>query len=231
MELAKRADADVSPVDTGPVPISGMGAAAGFRLYRDVLKRGLDVVFVLVTLPVTLPTILILALLVSLDGHNPFFVQKRVGRGGRTFRLFKLRTMVPDAERLLADHLDRDPEAAREWAERQKLVNDPRVTRIGRLLRQVSMDELPQLLNVLAGDMALVGPRPMLTSQRDLYPGRDYYSLRPGLTGPWQISERHGSEFVTRAIYDAHYARTVSLWTDLTVLSRTVVVVARATGC
>ena len=204
---------------------------AGFRPYRDGVKRVIDTAIVIASAPVTLPLTLIFAALIATDGHSPVFRQRRIGRNGRVFRLWKLRTMVPDAERQLADHLAADPEAAREWARKQKLTRDPRVTPVGRLLRKTSLDELPQLLNVLTGEMALVGPRPMMEDQRALYPGTAYYALRPGITGPWQVSERHGSEFASRALYDAAYARDISLTLDLALLARTVVVVARGTGC
>lgn len=201
------------------------------RPYRDVFKRLSDIVIVVAAFPVTLSLIILMALLVAADGHNPFFWQTRIGRSGRVFRIIKMRTMIPQAEAKLTAYLRSNPAAAMIWHERQKLEDDPRVTRVGKILRRFSMDELPQMWNVLLGDMSLVGPRPMLVSQQALYPGKEYYRLRPGITGPWQVSERHGSEFVTRADYDAEYLRTVSLITDIKILARTVVVVVRATGC
>jgi len=141
-----------------------------------------------------------------------------------------LRSMVVDAEDRLKVHLDCDPVARHQWDSTQKLKQDPRVTRIGRLLRKTSMDELPQLLNVLNGTMSLVGPRPMMVSQRHLYYGRAYYRLRPGITGLWQISARNESEFVARVRYDDEYHRNLSCWLDLKILIRTVVVVLRGTG-
>jgi lipopolysaccharide/colanic/teichoic acid biosynthesis glycosyltransferase len=206
-------------------------AEVGFRLYRDLGKRLLDIVLVLASAPLTLPLTLLLAALVATDGHNPIFRQRRVGRHGKVFRIWKLRTMVPDAEAKLDACLAGDPAAAREWAAKQKLTRDPRVTPVGRLLRKTSADELPQLWNVLTGDMSLVGPRPMLECQRALYPGTAYYTLRPGITGPWQVSERNGAEFASRAYHDSAYARTVSLGSDLGLLARTVLIVARGTGC
>ncbi len=138
--------------------------------------------------------------------------------------------MVPDAEMRLQACLAEDPKARAEWDATQKLKDDPRVTRMGRFLRKSSLDELPQLWNVLRGDMSLVGPRPMMLSQRAMYPGTAYYALRPGITGFWQVSERNDCEFAQRARFDADYQSRVSFLVDLTILMRTVRVVLRATG-
>lgn len=199
-------------------------------LYRNGTKRVFETLLILLASPIALPLILLMALLVACDGGNPFFVQKRIGRNGRVFRIWKLRTMVVDAEHHLKAHLDRDPAARHQWDSTQKLKHDPRVTRIGRILRKTSMDELPQLLNVLNGTMSLVGPRPMMVEQRHLYYGRSYYRLRPGITGLWQISARNESEFVARVRYDEEYHRDLSGWLDLAILARTVMVVLRGTG-
>ncbi len=202
----------------------------GAGLYRSAGKRLLDIALIVLALPIVLPVVTMLALLISLDGHSPFYRQKRLGRGGRLFTLWKLRTMVADADERLAACLARNPEARKEWETTQKLKNDPRITRFGRLLRKTSLDELPQLWNVLKGDMSLVGPRPMLPEQRHLYPGRAYYALRPGITGLWQISDRNEGSFAGRAKFDTEYANAVSLKTDLGILLRTVRVVLRGTG-
>lgn len=200
-------------------------------LYRHLGKRLLDIAFVLaVALPVLL-TLLPLMVLIALDGHSPFYRQERLGRHGRVFRIWKLRTMVPEADRVLEDTLARDPAARAEWDAFQKLRQDPRVTRVGALLRRTSLDELPQFLNVLKGDMSIVGPRPMMPSQRALYPGLQYFALRPGITGFWQVSARNQSSFPERAEFDQAYFHTMSLATDLRVILRTVRVVLAGTGC
>lgn len=199
-------------------------------LYRRVLKRLFDTLLVLGSAPFWMPVVLITALLVARDGHNPFYTQDRVGRNGRSFRIWKLRSMVVDAEARLEAHLMSDPDARSEWESTQKLKDDPRITRVGRIIRKTSLDELPQLWNVLTGDMSLVGPRPMMTSQRDLYHGDSYYALRPGLTGFWQISDRNECRFSDRVRFDEAYHRSLSLRTDVTVLARTVAVVVRGTG-
>ncbi|MFP4274111.1 MAG: sugar transferase [Paracoccaceae bacterium] len=199
-------------------------------LYRGVIKRVLDLSLVLVAL---VPTALILgvfALLIARDGHSPFYRQERVGRDGRIFGMWKLRSMVPDADRLLDAHLAADPEARQEWERQQKLRHDPRITRIGHLIRKTSLDELPQLFNVLTGDMSLVGPRPMMPSQREIYPGIAYYAMRPGITGYWQCSVRNECSFSERALYDTRYFEDISFKTDLLVLLRTLRVVLLGTG-
>jgi exopolysaccharide production protein ExoY len=213
--------------DRGAVT-GGTGPGPGF--YGTHLKRILDVAAVVAALPFLIPLILLLACLVRRDGGPAFYVQDRVGMNGRIFRLWKLRTMVPDAEARLAEHLALSPAARAEWQETQKLKNDPRITRLGRILRKTSIDELPQLWNVLRGDMSLVGPRPMMPAQQALYPGQAYYRLRPGLTGFWQISDRNETAFAGRAEYDSNYAAQLSIWTDLSVLLRTVRIVLRGTG-
>ena len=213
----------------------GLGAGAAparlrLGMYRGGGKRLLDLLAVLAFLPPVILVILLLAVVVALDGGRPFYSQLRVGRGGRIYRMWKLRSMVPDAEARLRAYLDADPAALAEWSATQKLKRDPRVTRFGRLLRKSSLDELPQLLNVLKGDMSLVGPRPMMPSQQVLYPGSAYYELRPGITGLWQVSERNGTTFADRARFDAEYDRTLSFRNDLRLLLATVRVVLRATG-
>jgi exopolysaccharide production protein ExoY len=207
-----------------------MPRSARKGLYRNILKRGLDIVLVLLSAPVVVPLIGLLALIVALDGGRPFYSQMRVGRHGKPFRMWKLRTMVPDAERFLRTYLDQNSVARLEWDATQKLKNDPRITRIGRVLRKTSLDELPQLLNVLNGTMSLVGPRPMMLSQQGFYSGQAYYHLRPGITGLWQISDRNECDFVDRVSYDDLYHGVVSLGTDLRILLRTLAVVARGTG-
>lgn len=206
------------------------GRIVSFPFYKRLFKRAMDFTLVLMSLPIIVPIIAIAAGLVMLDGGRPFFVQHRVGKHGRNFRMLKLRTMVVDAEAKLTTYLNENEDARKEWELNQKLLNDPRITRVGRILRKTSLDELPQLFNVLRGDMSLVGPRPMLSSQQELYPGTAYYQLVPGLTGPWQVSERHQSEFAARSKYDTQYLETISLRTDLSLLARTVRVVVNGSG-
>jgi exopolysaccharide production protein ExoY len=215
--------------DLAPEEFSGARTVPA-GLYRRFLKRGLDLVVALMLAPIVLPLTLLLGLMIRGDGGPALYSQPRIGRGGRVFRCWKLRTMQVDADRRLADLIAADPLAHAEWTSRQKLKNDPRITRLGRVLRKTSLDELPQLWNVLMGDMSLVGPRPMLPDQAGLYRGRAYYSLRPGLTGLWQISDRNETSFGDRARFDNEYSRRLSFATDVMVLLATAWVVVRGTG-
>lgn len=201
-------------------------------LYRMGGKVVFDWLFVLASLPVVIPLIGILAILLALDGALPFYRQRRVGRNGKVFQMLKLRTMVPNAEHILQEYLTLHPEARREWDRDQKLRDDPRITRLGRFLRKTSIDELPQLWNVLRGEMSLIGPRPMMVDQQILYPnpGLAYYRLRPGITGLWQVSDRNETSFAERADFDGSYYKDLSLKADLSIFMRTIGVVLRATG-
>lgn len=199
-------------------------------IYRVYLKRFLDIVLVLLAAVPTVMLLCVLCLIIMRDGASPFYRQQRVGRHGRSFQMWKLRSMVPNAERLLEAYLADNPAAREEWDRRQKLGHDPRITRIGRVIRATSLDELPQLWNVLRGDMSLVGPRPMMMCQTSIYPGTAYYALRPGITGYWQTSVRNESSFVQRADFDTQYLRDLSVGTDLALLARTIRVVVRGTG-
>jgi lipopolysaccharide/colanic/teichoic acid biosynthesis glycosyltransferase len=198
--------------------------------YHSGLKRLFDVAVVLLALPFVLPLIALLALMIWSDGSNPFYAQERVGRSGRVFRMWKLRSMVPNADRSLEEYLRLNASARREWNEYQKLRNDPRITRIGQVIRKTSIDELPQLFNVLIGDMSLVGPRPIMVDQTELYPGSAYFELRPGVTGYWQVADRNEAKFASRAVFDTKYAQDCSFMVDLSVLVRTVSVVMKANG-
>ena len=222
--LINRPDSEAVPIPAESRTTQGQGAYIGF------FKRLLDVTLIIIALPIVLPVILILAALAALDGNAPFYTQKRVGLNGRSFTMWKLRTMVPDAEHKLQSYLQTDSDARREWESSQKLKQDPRITVIGKILRKTSLDELPQLWNVLRGDMSLIGPRPMLLEQEALYPGPAYFGMRPGITGNWQISDRNECHFSDRASFDQRYKYSVSFSTDLYILMQTVRVVLRGTG-
>lgn len=209
---------------------TGGEAPTQWQFYRCCGKRALDLALVIAFSPIVLVVVGILALVVACDGNNPFYSQERVGKNGRLFRIWKLRTMVVDADDRLEAHLASDQQAALEWETTQKLRDDPRITPAGQLLRGSSLDELPQLFNVLLGDMSLVGPRPMMPEQRSMYPGREYYDLAPGLTGLWQVSERNATTFEARARYDTDYEQKLSLTLDVQTLCRTVGVVLKRTG-
>lgn len=227
---ARRVEPIVLPVPSRSDTVRPRVAVAGHGPYAAGLKRAFDLTLVCLSAPVSLAVVLVLAVLVALQGGKPFYCQDRVGRGGRTFRMWKLRTMVADADARLEAHLASAPAARAEWDHCQKLKDDPRITPLGRVLRKTSLDELPQLWNVFQGDMSLVGPRPMMPCQKILYPGEAYYEMRPGITGPWQVSERNETGFADRARYDADYLVQMSFPTDLRLLAATIRVVLRSTG-
>jgi lipopolysaccharide/colanic/teichoic acid biosynthesis glycosyltransferase len=205
--------------------------AATQQFYNLFVKRALDLTLALISMPVVFPTITLLAFIIFCrDGRNPFYSQLRIGRDGKPFRMWKLRTMIPDADRALQNHLSCNPEARHEWNKTQKLKDDPRITLIGRVLRKTSADELPQIFNVINGTMSWVGPRPMMLCQEKHYTGFSYYALRPGITGLWQVSDRNNSAFIDRVKFDEEYRRTLCLKVDALTLFRTIGAVIRGTG-
>lgn len=229
------------PRSLGGTPVTGSdypaalpktrNSGVSLSVYRAWGKRFLDVSLVLLAAPAWLIIVSLCAVLIIVfDRQNPFFSQSRFGRNGRVFRMWKLRTMVANGDAVLADYLENNPEANIEWITTQKLRTDPRITKIGRFLRKTSLDELPQLFNVLMGDMSLVGPRPFMAVQQELYPGERYYLMRPGLTGLWQIRARNNGSFASRVHYDDHYYRIQTLKTDMYIMFETIGVVMRATG-
>lgn len=201
--------------------------------YNKIVKRLMDIMLSLLFSIIAIPVVLLISLLSFIETGQPIlFGQTRVGILGTLFKAWKFRTMVPNADQALARFLERNPDAKREWEEKQKLTDDPRLTRVGKLLRRFSLDELPQLWNVLTGEMSLVGPRPMMEDQIPLYgPGFDLYvQVQPGLTGLWQVSGRASLSFQERAELDTYYVRNWSIWLDFVILIRTVWVVLSGQG-
>jgi len=200
----------------------------------DAVVRALDVSAALMLLVLLAPLLLciILAIVVE-DSGKILFSQKRVGKDGRPFACLKFRTMVPDAEDRLAEILAADEARCAEWRTDRKLRDDPRVTRLGRILRRTSLDELPQLLNVLRGEMSLVGPRPIVPGEVPLY-GRyigSYYAVRPGLSGLWQVSGRNDVSYKRRIAFDVYYERRRSLPLYLIIIMKTPGCLLLARGC
>jgi undecaprenyl-phosphate galactose phosphotransferase len=204
------------------------------RGMNAIAKRGFDIAAALAILLVVSPVMLGIWLIVRLDGGPGLYGHPRVGRGNREFRCLKFRTMVTNGDAVLQALLVTDEKARAEWQRSRKLVNDPRVTRIGRVLRASSLDEVPQLFNVLRGDMSLVGPRPVVRAEIDqFYHGADrsaYLSVRPGLTGLWQISGRSDASYDQRVRLDREYVNTATFRRDVTILLRTVAVVLGRRG-
>ena len=188
-----------------------------------LLKRSFDIVCSATALLLVSPIVIPVAFMVKKDGGPVFFKQPRVGRNGAVFFCYKFRSMRMDAEEFLKNYLANNPKEAEEWKRFQKLKNDVRITKFGHFIRKTSIDELPQLLNVLKGDMSLVGPRPIMIEQEEFY-GDDfiyYKSVRPGITGPWQVSGRNRLAFAARVRLECSYARNWSLWLDIVILLKT----------
>lgn len=209
------------------------GAELAHSPARLDLTRILDVLISLSALIFCLPLMIAVATAIKLqDGGPVLFGQMRLGAGGRAFRCWKFRSMVVDAEQRLAALLARDAGARAEWEADQKLRKDPRVTWLGRLIRITSIDELPQLINVLKGEMSLVGPRPIVTDEVRRYGRwfRHYCAVKPGITGLWQVSGRNDLDYRRRVAMDVLFARSRSVRRYLWVLAATVPAVARRTG-
>jgi len=248
LELEGRTSPFASPWDIALPPLASPGLSRpgavlaeagslpvrrGFTGVAASLKRATDLACGAVLLGLALPLLLVVALALRLESPGPvLFVQRRVGRDGQPFACIKLRTMHADAERRLLDLLAACPHARREWTADQKLRDDPRVSRLGRLVRKLSLDELPQLANVLAGQMSLVGPRPIIQAEIPRYGPffADYCAVKPGLTGLWQVSGRNDVTYAERVQLDRHYVRHASLLLDLRIALRTVPAVLRACG-
>ena len=191
------------------------------EVYREFGKRVFDIALTLLVLPIVLPVVAILALLVALDGGNPFHSQYRLGKNGRLYRMWKLRTMTKGADKGLVHR------RGREAVNNPNLMANSWHTELGDFLRQSSLDELPLFFNVLIGDMSLVGPQPMMVSQMALYPGRDYCDLRPGLTGLRQISTPPYMTLSECAACDTRYSQILSFGGDLKILAATIKTVLR----
>lgn len=190
------------------------------------LKRLVDIIGGLVGLIILIPLTLIIKIATMATGDfNPvLFSQKRIGKDGKEFNFYKYRSMVPNADQILFEMLEKDPELAKEYKENKKLKDDPRITKIGRLLRRTSIDELPQLINVLKGDMSLVGNRPYLPREKEDM-GSFYHDIvktRPGLTGYWQVSDRKDVSFLHRLKLEQYYSNNRSLGLDIKILFKTV---------
>ncbi|CAK6700477.1 sugar transferase [Synechococcus sp. CBW1107] len=211
-----------------PAESTASSLLAAQSLRGRVLKRGGDIVFSLLVLSLGAPVFLLLACLVKLSSRGSvFYCQRRIGRGYKGFGCLKFRTMRRDADRVLASMLDADPGLRAEFERDHKLKRDPRITPLGKFLRRSSLDELPQFINVLRGEMSVVGPRPIVWDELRRY-GRsmdEVLSVRPGLTGLWQVSGRNNLTYRTRVRLDLTYVRHRSFWLDLGIVLRTIGVV------
>jgi Undecaprenyl-phosphate galactose phosphotransferase WbaP len=217
-----------------------IGGIVGLEVTRQLLrpsarfaKRTLDLAIALILAPFVILILALFALLIKLEGRGPiFYGNERVGLGGKKFKAWKLRSMQVDGDKILHSYLAEHPDEAHEWHTTQKLKRDPRITRVGALMRKTSIDELPQLWNVVIGQMSVVGPRPMLESQVAMYGDSFnlYKQVRPGITGLWQVSGRNELSFAERVKLDKYVIQNWSVWLDLYILARTAGVVLTAKG-
>ena len=197
-----------------------------------ILKRTMDMVGSLAIITLLSPVLLYLYFSVKKDGGNAIYGHPRIGRNGKTFNCLKFRSMVVNSKEVLDELLRTDPEARAEWEKDFKLKNDPRITKIGAFIRKTSLDELPQLFNVLKGEMSLVGPRPIVADELERYQDDvEYYLMaKPGMTGLWQVSGRNDVDYNTRVYFDSWYVKNWSLWNDIAILFKTVNVVLKRDG-
>lgn len=220
--------------------VRDVGGIIGLEVTRQLLrpsaqfaKRVLDLAITLAIAPLALLLIAFIAILIKLESAGPvFYANERIGYRGRRFKAWKLRSMVVDGDEALRQYLERNTEEKQSWEATQKLKRDPRITRVGRFLRKTSIDELPQFWNVLKGDMSVVGPRPFLESQVEMYgPNFELYKqVRPGITGLWQVSGRNHLTFKERVQLDSYVIQNWSVWMDIYILARTISVVLTANG-
>lgn len=197
------------------------------------IKRLVDVVLAAIGLILSSPILLVIAILIKIESPGPVFIdQKRVGKDGKLFKIYKFRSMIDHAEEILMGWLETDPAIREEYLTNKKLANDPRITKVGKFIRKTSLDELPQLINVLLGDMSLVGPRPYLEYEiEDM--SITYFTIikmTPGITGPWQVAGRSNVGFKERCSLDCKYYKERSLKKDFGILLKTVKVVFNKVG-
>jgi exopolysaccharide production protein ExoY len=223
-----------SPLKTATGPSAEL-VGAGITRYQPggLLKRALDIVIASAGLVVLWPLMLMVALAIRYTDPGPaVFGHERIGLNGRRFKCLKFRSMIVNSEAALREHLARDPAAAAEWAASQKLKHDPRITRLGKILRETSLDELPQLWNVLKGEMSIVGPRPIVSAEVRRY-GNDFQSYaatKPGITGLWQVMGRSDCSYDERVSLDVDYVRNWSILRDIWIIARTFIVVFARKG-
>ncbi|MDQ0458383.1 sugar transferase [Rhizobium paknamense] len=207
--------------------------AAGTQPVGGISKRSLDILIACMALVLFSPLFLLIAALVKLtDGGSVFYGHRRVGHNGQHFHCLKFRTMVQNGDKVLQDYLRNNPEAYEEWRTTRKLQNDPRVTVVGSVLRKLSLDELPQLFNIVRGEMSIVGPRPVVEDELEMYEAAAHYYLqtRPGLTGLWQVSGRNDVSYATRVAMDTQYVKNWSLVKDVMIMIKTVPAVCLSRG-
>jgi Undecaprenyl-phosphate galactose phosphotransferase WbaP len=212
--------------------VTAQWKGSSIDLGNNMLKRTVDCIGSLVLIIIFSPILAIIALLIRRDGGSSIYKQERIGYGGKTFKCYKFRSMVMNSKQRLEEVLATDPKAREEWENDFKLKNDPRITAIGNFLRKTSLDELPQLFNVLQGDMSLVGPRPVVPDELPRYGAltQKYLSARPGMTGLWQVSGRNDVTYRERVSLDCYYIENWKLHTDFVLMLKTVTVIFHGKG-
>jgi Undecaprenyl-phosphate galactose phosphotransferase WbaP len=214
----------VEPKDIGGI----LGLEVRQNLFSDmqqVIKRVVDLSLVILLSPFSILLFLFLAVLIKLNSAGPvFYRQKRIGKDGKEFVIWKFRTMLVDADQNFKTYLEQNSDHKAEWEKNQKIKNDPRVTQVGKMMRRLSLDELPQIINIFQGDMSLVGPRPIVDEEVQYYGNRYhlYTKVKPGLTGLWQVSGRNDTTYEQRVRYDEYYVRNWSIWIDIYILAQTI---------
>ncbi len=223
LRQSPKSESDARDAANPPVASMPVGGA---------LKRAFDIMGAAGALLFFAPLMLVISALLSLEGGPVFFAHKRIGFGGKSFGCLKFRSMIVDAEAKLEEYLAANPDARAQWRRERKLDNDPRITRLGKILRVTSLDELPQFINVLKGEMSLVGPRPITRDEAGYYGEKftHYLACRPGITGAWQVSGRSDTSYNQRVDLDATYALGHSVMIDMDILFRTAKVVLERTG-
>ena len=203
------------------------------RKYNRIIKRIFDLTVSFLSLVILIPLGVLLSVLIYIDNPGPVvFSHTRIGKSGKEFPCYKFRTMVLGAEKILENHLAENEEAKKEWEKDFKLKNDPRITKVGFFLRKTSLDEFPQIINVIKGEMSLVGPRPIVKAEVEKYKEciYDYYLVPPGITGMWQVNGRSDTTYDERVEMDSWYVRNWSVWIDIVYLLKTVGVVLKRKG-
>ncbi len=214
-------------------PFYGAVHQSVFPPTGGIAKRAFDVSAACLGLIFLSPLFLMVMLLVKLSDWGPiFYGHRRIGHNGQEFRCLKFRTMVTNGDKVLQEYLHNNPKAMEEWRATRKLQDDPRVTAVGAVLRKLSLDELPQLFNIIRGEMSVVGPRPVVRDELEMYENAAVYYLqsRPGLTGLWQISGRNDVSYATRVAFDTHYVENWSLVRDVVIIARTIPAVCAQRG-
>jgi len=229
------------PVLNSELEYFNMGDLLFFRIknnlnskFNQILKRSFDITLSILMFPLFIVILILVAIIIKLDSPGPiFFRQNRIGKNGKVIKIYKFRTMYVDAEKRLKNLLENNPSLKKEWEKTRKLRNDPRITKVGKFLRKTSLDELPQIINVIKGDMSFVGPRPVLQEELDKYYkdfSKFYFIVKPGITGLWQVSGRNHIDYEKRVRLDVFYITNWSFWLDIIILIKTFKAVLKKEG-